>query len=181
MVRILDSFKYGVFAAALAFGAVGCDDETTTPAGPTSLTVKVGAATTTALAGKKFTFAGGVKGFKTTASTDVTFTSSSAATIVSGGKTATAMVRYGSCIFTIACTPAANCPGMLANGDMVTIEPCVAALDEQTGSGTLTFGSDKSASTMVGTVDVSCMGTTCTVTVNGNMAGSATTTGSIGG
>ncbi len=180
MVRIRDSFKYGVFAAALAFGATGCDDEEpmgVTP--PTKASVPVTAQTTTAVAGKKFTFAGGVAALGTTGSTDVTFTSSSAATVVAGGKTSMAMVRYGSCIFTF---PACAMP-KVEPCDSHTVNPCVLNVDASgAGTGSFQLGNATSASVSIGMAAITCSGTSCTVTVNGMSVGNIPLpTGSMGG
>lgn len=187
MVRIRDSFKYGVFAVALAFGSVGCDDEETTgPTPPPTAKVNVSAATTTAVAGKKFTFASGVPALGTTGSTEVTFTSSSAATVVAGGKTSMAMVKYGSCIFTF---PACAMPAVEPCG-MKTVSPCSIEFDGNADTAKVTLGGTVSSPTAVGDVKIECMAgaTTCNVSVCAtgggacNMAGTVPVpTGSMGG
>ncbi len=183
MVRILDSFKYGVFAAALAFGAVGCDDETTPVTSPTTAKLPVSGGVATAVKDKKFTFSGGVSKFGTTAATDVTFTSASAATIASGGKSATTMLRFGSCIFTVtACTPPAMCPGSLATGMTVNVDPCTVTADANANTGTLALGSQNSGPTSLGDVTITCSSmTSCTVTTPSGTVTFTPPTGSVGG
>jgi hypothetical protein len=165
------------WALTVALALTGCDDDPSTPESPDRISVPVNAAVASALSRKPFTFAGGIPELGTVASTTVTFSSGFGATFESGAGSASASLRFGSCIFTLI-TSTFDESSSLVKGKTVTVDPCTVLLDDPMDTATLTLGASSSEPVSV-PIEIDCTGNSCSVTSPG-MAGPSFS-GSAGG
>ena len=162
-----------VSAAMLAACGGGSDVVPATTATSTSIT----AANAAALAGTPYIFDSGVTQFGTTSSTSLTVAGSGAATtfaIASAGKTASGVMSFGSCIFTVTKSdfPLTDPLGL---GKVITINPCAITINS-TG---YPVGTQSIPTTLtLGTLVSSPNSKTVTVSVGGqNVIGTVVVTG----
>lgn len=175
-------------ASAFTLAACGGGGGGTQEVAAEDLSVGVTASTVAALSAENFVFDNGVPGLGTTDATTVTFTGATATpafSIRSGGKTATGVTTFGSCIFTVtASTFAPSHP--LGEGKVVEIDPCT--LTVRTGgvvaNGTTT---DTGAVLILGTAESEEESVAVSiafdgkVTVNNTQAGTVDTRETTGG
>ncbi|MBK5204472.1 MAG: hypothetical protein JJD98_03390 [Polaromonas sp.] len=141
-----------------------------------------GAAVVSSVLNKGFDFTTGVPSFGTTSATSLTLSGSGATpsfAISSGGNTASGVMTYGSCIFTIGSDSTFPAGHPLVAGSKITVNPCTLSVgtagvkaDGSSSAANVTFvlGTTNSSPVSV-TVTISSMGV---VTVNNSPVGHAT-------
>jgi hypothetical protein len=137
------------------FAILGCSDDDDDDIRDVNVpALRITNANAAMLGGEDFTFAAGVRGFDTLASTTVEFNdNATGADIAAGGSTTSASAEYGSCIFTAGADSTFPTDSPLAPGSRVTIQRCILNItapdvpvngDPVTGVAILTFGLDES-------------------------------------
>jgi len=175
-------------ASAFTLAACGGGGGSTQQVATEDLSMAITAETAAALSSEEFVFTDGVPDFGTTAATTVTFTGTTttpAFSIESGGKSASGVTTFGSCIFTITTSDFAN-NHPLGKDKVIEIDPCtltvktggIAATGATSNTGALLIlGSTESETTVVA-VSIAIDGK---VTVNNTPAGTVKTRETTGG
>jgi hypothetical protein len=179
--RVLWIKSLAVVAVAAGLVACGGGSRSAAPFYSSNSTVNATVAAYSGITGT-YTFPAGVTGFGTTTTTDVAFGGTPAAptfTIGSGGLSASGVLSFGSCIFTV--TASSYPTGHpLALGQVVTINPCSITL-QTSGQSYSTGAANIPVNLTLGTVNSNARTATFTVSPTGTIpVGTVTVTPATG-